>query len=363
MLDREAAPKCLESGPTGTISREGYETPISRMGTLAALVKRGWRRRFCDLGAMAAMLILLLLVSANLAMSADWWRQGTVWKEFSHEQKLMYLKGYSAGFLAGAQQAFKDPEGLNNFYKSLAKITFRQGESIIDHYLENNPHKLGEPLGDLIFAAYIEAAKGASKAPEQQLVAKSAAKPSEIPAAQEVSKAPEKVPAPQEVPNNFEEINLGASGPSQLPKPSGVIKEAKKAEVQTETAVKGRVNPPLSTPAYTPPRESPERLALFVSLAQYMDPSKILRLSYVVQYLKVNNGWAWVLAAPQSKDGEIQYSPVYALLHLEDGAWKVKAYTRTEKGSPDFLISTGFLEEVKKRFPEAPPNIFQPEGD
>ena len=68
---------------------------------------------------------------ANLAMSADWWRQGTVWKEFSHEQKLMYLKGYSAGFLAGAQQAFKDPEGLNNFYKSLAKITFRQGKVLL----------------------------------------------------------------------------------------------------------------------------------------------------------------------------------------------------------------------------------------
>ena len=354
MLDKEAVPKCLESGPTRTISREGYETPISRMGTLAALVRRGWRRRLCGLGAMAAMLMLWLLVGANLGISADWWRQGTVWKEFSHEQKLMYLKGYSAGFLAGAQQAFKDPEGLNNFYKSLAKITFRQGESIIDRYLKNNPHKLGEPLGDLIFAAYSEAAKGASKAPEQHLAAKSAAKPSEIPAAQEVSKAPEKVPAPKKVPKKLEAIELGAAGQSQLPKPSGEIKEAEKAEVQTKTAVKGRVNPLPSTPAYTPPRESPERLALFVSLAQYMDPSKILRLSYVVKYLKVNNGWAWVLAAPQSKDGEIQYTPVYALLHLEDGAWKVKAYTRTEKGKPDFLSATGYLKKLKKRFPEAP---------
>ena len=164
-------------------------------------------------------------------------------------------------------------------------------------------------------------------------------------------------------PNPSKKSSSAPPEESQLPKPSGEIKEAKKAEVQTKTAVKGRVNPPPSTPAYTPPRESPERLALFLSLRQYMDPSKILRLSYVVKYLKVNNGWAWVLATPQSKDGEIQYTPVYALLHLEDGAWKVKAYTRTEKGKPDFLISTGFLEKLKNRFPEAPPNIFQPEGD
>lgn len=363
MLDKEAVPKCLESGPAGTISREGYETPLSRMGTSAALVKGGWRRRLCGLGAMAAMLILWLLVSANPGMSADWWRQGTVWREFSHEQKLMYLKGYSAGFLAGAQQAFKNPDGLNDFYKSLAKVTFRQGESIIDHYLRDNPHKLGEPLGNLIFAAYSEAAKGASPAPEPHLAAKGAAKPSEIPAATEVSKAPEKVPAPKEVPKKIEEIDLGATGPSQLPKPSGEIKAAKQAEVQTKTAIKGRVNPPPATPAYTPPRESAERLALFVALAGYMDPSKLLRLSYVVKYLQVNNGWAWVLAVPQSKDGEIQYAPVYALLHLEDGAWKVKAYTRTEKGKPDFLISTGYLEKLKKRFPEAPLDIFPRQGD
>ena len=166
---------------------------IPRMGTLAVPAKGGWRRRLCGLGAMAGMLILWLLVSANLGMSADWWRQGTVWKKFNHEQKLMYLQGYSAGFLAGAQQAFKNPDGLKDFYKSLAKMSFRQGEVIISRYLKNNPHKMSEPLGNLIFAAYNEAAKGASKAPEQVIAAKSAPKPPETPVARNVPKAPEKV--------------------------------------------------------------------------------------------------------------------------------------------------------------------------
>ena len=194
MLDKDTMPKRVESGPTITISREGYEAPNSRMGTLAVPARRGWRRRLCGLGAMAGMLILLLLVGANLGISADWWRQGTVWKEFNRGQKLMYLQGYSAGFLAGAQQAFKNPDGLKDFYKSLAQTSFRQGEVIISQYLKNNPHKMNEPLGNLIFEAYNEAAKGPSKAPERVIAAKSAPKPPETPVAKDVPKVPEKGP-------------------------------------------------------------------------------------------------------------------------------------------------------------------------
>ena len=197
---KDTMPKRVESGPAITISREGYEAPNSRMGTLAVPARRGWRRRFCGLGAIAGMLILWLLVGANLGISADWWRQGTVWKEFNREQKLMYLKGYSAGFLAGAQQVFKDPDGLKDFYKSLAQTSFRQGEVIISQYLKNNPHKLNEPLGNVIFEAYNEAAKGASKAPERVIAAKSAPKPPETPVAKDVPKAPEEAPAAKDVP-------------------------------------------------------------------------------------------------------------------------------------------------------------------
>ena len=89
-----------------------------------------------------------------------------------------------------------------------------------------------------------------------------------------------------------------------------------------------------------------------------MDPSRILRLSFVVKDLKVNNGWAWVSAVPQSQDGEIQYAPVYALMHQKGGTWKVEAHSRAEKDNPDFLFNTGYLEKLTKRFPEAPPDIF-----
>ena len=398
MLDKETPPKSLESGHTMTISREGAEAPISRRETLAAPAKGGWFRRVGGLGALTAAVILLLLLGVTLGISADSWRQGTVWQEFSRGQKLMYLQGYSAGFLAGAQQAFQNPDGLKDFYKSLAKTSFRQGEVIINQYVKNNPHKLGEPLGNLIFEAYNEAAKGAAKAPERVIAAKSAPKPPESPAAQSapkapespvaksvpkpaetvvaqiapklpetpapkgIPKAPERVPATKNVPKNLEEIKLGPAEPSQLPKTSGEIKEVKKGEVQTKTEIKARVTPPLATSAYTPPRESDERKALFVSLAEYMDPSKILRLNFVVKDLKVNNGWAWVLAVPQSRDGETQYAPLYALMHRQNDAWKVKAYTRSEKGNPNFLSSTGYLEKLEKRFPEAPLDIFPREG-
>jgi hypothetical protein len=371
MLDKDTRPKRVESGPPITISREGYEAPNSRMGTLAVPARRGWRRRLWGLGAMAGMLILLLLVGANLGISADWWRQGTVWKEFNRGQKLMYLQGYSAGFLAGAQQAFKNPDGLKDFYKSLAQTNFRQGEVLISQYLKNNPHKLNEPLGNLIFEAYNEAAKGPAKAPERVIAAKSAPKPPETPVAKDVPPAPEKVPAAKDVPQvsarvpaakdvskNFEEIKLGDTKQSQPPKSSEKIGEVKKAEVQVKGEVKGRVNPPPSTSAYTPPRESIERKSLFFALSEIVDPSRTLRLSFVVKSLKVNNGWAWVFAVPQSQDGEIRYSPVYALLHQQGGTWKVEAQTRAEKNNPDFLFNTGYLEKLTKRFPQAPPDIF-----
>ncbi len=370
MSDKEARQKGLESFQTLTISREVDEAPRARTA-LAAPAKGGWRRRFCGLGAMAALGMLLLLVSVSVGLGASWWRQGTVWKEFNRDQKLMYLQGYSAGFLAGAQQAFKNPDGLKDFYKSLAKTSFRQGEVLISQYLKNNPQKMSEPLGTLIFEAYTEAVRGASKAPERVIAAKSAPKPPEppvakdipkapekVPPAQAVPKAPEKAPVPQQVSKDFAESKLGATGQSQLPKSSEKIKEVPKSGVQTKTAVK-----PLATSAYTPPRESDERKALFRSLSEYMDPSRILRLSFVVKYLKVNNGWAWVLALPQSRDGEIQYRPVYALLRHEGGLWKVVAHTRVEKNTPDFLLSTGYLEKLTKRFPEAPSDIFPPHGD
>ena len=171
-----------EIRPDKTLPREGEDVPISRQGTLAAPARGGWRRRFCGLEPETTVVMLVLLVSVKVGISGDWWRHGTVWKEFSQGQKLMYLNGYSAGFLAGAQQTFKNPDGLNDFYRSLAKISFRQGEVFIDKYLRNNPHKLGEPLGNLIFEAYSEAAKGTPKAPGQVLAAKSAPKPPEIPA-------------------------------------------------------------------------------------------------------------------------------------------------------------------------------------
>ena len=371
MLDRDTRPKRVEPGPTITISREGYEAPNSRMGTLAVPARRGWRRRWCGLGAMAGMLILSLLVGANLGISADWWRQGTVWKEFNREQKLMYLQGYSAGFLAGAQQAFKNPDGLKDFYKSLGQTSFRQGEVIISQYLKNNPHKMNEPLGNVIFEAYNEAARGPSKAPERVIAAKSAPKPPETPVAKDVPKVPEKAPEAKEVPKasaqvpaakdvskKLEEIKLGDTKQSQPPKASEKIGEIKKAEVQVKAEVKGRVNPPPATSAYTPPRESFERKSLFFALSEAIDPSRTLRLSFVVKDLKVNNGWAWVFAVPQSQDGEKQYAPVYALMHQHGGTWKVEAQTRPEKNNPDFLINTGYLGKLTKRFPEAPPDIF-----
>jgi len=64
--------------------------------------------------------------------------------------------------------------------------------------------------------------------------------------------------------------------------------------------------------AVTPPPGSVERKLIMDALRKRWPDSDA---KFVVKHLKVNNGWAWIHVAPQSRDG---------CSHFEDESWLLK---------------------------------------
>jgi hypothetical protein len=110
---------------------------------------------------------------------------------------------------------------------------------------------------------------------------------------------------------------------------------------------------------YTPPKASAERKAI---LDAYREARKqpgedaTNAVVFVVGYMKVHRGWAWITVTPQSPSGDQKYESESALLRKEDGQWKVKARQSSEEGDEDSDDKT-FFRKLKTRFPLMPPDI------
>ena len=104
----------------------------------------------------------------------------------------------------------------------------------------------------------------------------------------------------------------------------------------------------------TPPEGSAEREAIFAAMRQ---GRAIQDQVFVVRDFKVQNGWAWVTADPQSKDGSQHYETESWLLQKTGDTWdtwKVVAQPCAEEGcEPKAEIA-----KMRQRFPDAPEAIF-----
>lgn len=113
-------------------------------------------------------------------------------------------------------------------------------------------------------------------------------------------------------------------------------------------------------PAYTPPKGDPERKAIMDALRQMLGASK-KDLVFVVDYLKVKDGWAWIQPNPQSLDGQTHLEPAWSLLRKQDGQWKV-VYVRPCcgdcAGDPDCADDKRLYKKLKREFPDALEEIF-----
>jgi hypothetical protein len=104
-----------------------------------------------------------------------------------------------------------------------------------------------------------------------------------------------------------------------------------------------------------PGKGSTERKAILDALRAKMNADLI----FVVETLRVHNGWAWVQVKPQSRDGKHHYGDVWALVHGHEGSWQVAELQCTEVDNPGCTVGDGFHERLRAKFPAAPADIFQ----
>lgn len=110
--------------------------------------------------------------------------------------------------------------------------------------------------------------------------------------------------------------------------------------------------------ADTPPSGSAERKAILDALRDETRQLHQSNVIFVVNYLKVQNGWAWVQTSPQSPNGSNRYEDVSALLRKRKNVWTVVEVACTEEGNADCIGDGGYYKKVMTRFPLAPRGIF-----
>jgi len=104
----------------------------------------------------------------------------------------------------------------------------------------------------------------------------------------------------------------------------------------------------------TPAPGSAERRAILDAMRMKVKALHQLDVIFMVKTMKVSNGWAWVHTIPRSKDGSSMYEDFYALLHKENGRWKIAEIPCTEPDNPECLESPGYFRKLAHRFPAMP---------
>jgi hypothetical protein len=111
---------------------------------------------------------------------------------------------------------------------------------------------------------------------------------------------------------------------------------------------------------HTPAKGTEERQAIMDALRGNQ------QVVFQVNYLKVHNGWCWVDTTPLDKSGRATAEGGPNLLHLENGAWKVKDLSRVPDDAADPLgpedASPTYIRNVMKTFPGVPRDIFPKAG-
>jgi hypothetical protein len=109
----------------------------------------------------------------------------------------------------------------------------------------------------------------------------------------------------------------------------------------------------------TPPPGSRERRAILDALRAELSHLIGPDLVFVVATLRVREGWAWIEAAPQSRDGANRYEDVTALLRKEDGRWVVQLLGPCgEAQDPESGCNEDIdPEPLMARFPTLPPDL------
>jgi len=117
-----------------------------------------------------------------------------------------------------------------------------------------------------------------------------------------------------------------------------------------------------SSGVHTPPKGSSERKAIMDALREGDKNNFDKPVVYMVNYLKVHNGWAWTDVTPMDDKGQALAEGEQALLHYENGKWVSKDLSKVTDDPNDPLgaqdPSPRYIRNVLKVYPEAPADIF-----
>lgn len=108
---------------------------------------------------------------------------------------------------------------------------------------------------------------------------------------------------------------------------------------------------------FIPKKGSLMRKHILDALRNEIAQTQKIQTVFVVSYLKATKDWAWVHVLPQSPDGMNRYEDIFALLHRQNGEWKVAELPCTEIENPQCIDSPDYFIELKKRFPQLPAEI------
>lgn len=117
----------------------------------------------------------------------------------------------------------------------------------------------------------------------------------------------------------------------------------------------------VSGKVHTPSAGSAERRLIVDSLREdYVQPHKGT-LTFVVNYLKVNRGWAWIYAEPQSSDPSDRFGETNGFLfQKERGKWRrMNLPERFDDPNKELdYPSREDIRKIKRKYPSVPTDIF-----
>ncbi len=117
----------------------------------------------------------------------------------------------------------------------------------------------------------------------------------------------------------------------------------------------------MSNKCFTPEKGTQMRKDILNVLRQEIKNMHGVDVVFVVEHLKVQDGWAWAHTFPQSPDGVSKYEDFSALLELQDGKWKIAELPCVEEENPDCLGDPSYFLKLKERFPDMPEQILPEE--
>jgi hypothetical protein len=113
-------------------------------------------------------------------------------------------------------------------------------------------------------------------------------------------------------------------------------------------------NPPPSAHAHSPPAGSAERATILQATHEAFDTQELKNVVFVVPYLKVDSGWAWIQINPQSADGTQHYESQSGLLQEKAKNWTFLEWMPSEEGTD----RKKYFKDLKAKYPSAPADIF-----